>query len=79
MHIIIIIIIIIIIHLELKPWVGLGLLDNQSPFWGWLLGFWTTFLLWDEVVSLLPNPQHGGPVCLSLPFDLSDMGGSTSS
>jgi hypothetical protein len=35
------------------------------------------FLRW-EIVSLSPNPQPGGPGYL-IPFDLSGMGGSTSS
>jgi hypothetical protein len=38
------------------------------PYWGWLLGFWTTFFLWDEVVSLMPNWRARVPLSLDSTF-----------
>jgi hypothetical protein len=39
----------------------------RPPVRVWLLGFWTTFFLRDEVGSPMPNPQPGGQdVSLSL-------------
>jgi hypothetical protein len=33
----------------------------HSSIRGWLSGFWTSYFLRCEVVSLTPNPQPGGP------------------
>jgi hypothetical protein len=56
----------------LQPWVGLGL----------LLRFLYNIFLEGGVVSLTPNPQHGGPGYLFfvwvITVDLSGMRGSTS-
>jgi hypothetical protein len=42
----------------LKPWVGLGPLDTQSPLRGSLLGFWTDIVnilvkfIWDTQIQI---------------------------